>query len=192
MFLAAFTQRLEEILLQSLPVKDASVRPSADSSKLCKISLQIESTIPIIYWRFFSNLDHVRLSLSTFAMSQPHPHALALISLKPLKEHAHNIIINPNYAGFVSRLPDNTLALDVGHIHSQSHTTLASFGQHNADIVLQGKGISRLRCSFESDDLQTGIVCSMIDQRARLHKCLAGTQNLSSWAAIVESWGGEM
>jgi hypothetical protein len=88
----------------------------------------------------------------------PCPHPLALFSLKPKSDQAKDAVVYPSNSHLVSTLSDGTLALDIGfYICSQSHTTLATLGHNDTDIILEGSSIARLQCSFEID-LDTGVV----------------------------------
>lgn len=78
------------------------------------------------------------------------PHPLALFSLKPLNDHAHEVVTHPCNKHLVSILPDGTPALDIGfNIVSHPHNTLATLGRNDTDIFVEGSSISRLQCSFE-------------------------------------------
>ncbi|KAI1348384.1 kinase-like domain-containing protein [Xylaria sp. FL0043] len=87
-------------------------------------------------------------------MSRSQPHPLALFSLVPLNTRAHEVVADPSNAHLASRLPDDTLVLDIGHVRSKSPldtaTTLATLGR-DADILVSGSIISRVQCSFEID-----------------------------------------
>jgi len=94
-------------------------------------------------------------------MARPCPHPLALFSLFPYdgNERAKRLVPHPNNNHNVSTLSDGTLALDVGfHLRGKSSKTLATLGRGvDADIYVEGSGISRVQCSFEID-LDTGVV----------------------------------
>lgn len=94
-------------------------------------------------------------------MARPCPHPLALFSLFPYEgnERAERLVPHPNNHHNVSTLSDGTLALDVGfHLRGTSSKTLATLGRGvDADIYVEGSGISRFQCSFEID-LDTGVV----------------------------------
>jgi hypothetical protein len=86
---------------------------------------------------------------------------LVLFSLRPYhkNERAERLVRHPNNAYNVSTLSDSTLAIDVGfHLRGNSSKTLAILGRGvDADIYVEGSGISRVQCSFEID-LDTGVV----------------------------------
>ncbi|KAN0073555.1 hypothetical protein V8E54_008775, partial [Elaphomyces granulatus] len=85
----------------------------------------------------------------------------ALFSLRPYhkNERAERLVAHSNNGHNVSTLSDGTLALDVGfHLRGKSSKTLATLGRGvDADIYVEGSGISRVQCSFEID-LDTGVV----------------------------------
>lgn len=94
-------------------------------------------------------------------MARPCPHPLALFSLRPCEgnERAERLVSHPNNDHNVSTLSNGALALDVGfHLRGKSSKTLATLGRGvDADIYVEGSGISRIQCSFEID-LDTGVV----------------------------------
>lgn len=100
-------------------------------------------------------------SFYRYSMARPCPHPLALFSLFPYKgnERAERLVSHSNNNHNVSTLSDGTLALDVGfHLRGKSSKTLATLGRGvDADIYVEGSGISRVQCSFEID-LDTGVV----------------------------------
>ncbi|KAI0805623.1 kinase-like domain-containing protein [Xylaria sp. FL0064] len=87
-------------------------------------------------------------------MPRPQPHPLALFSLVPLNPRAQEVVADPGNAHLASRLTDDTLVLDIGHVRSVSPldtaTTLATLGR-DADILVSGSTISKIQCSFEID-----------------------------------------
>ncbi|KAI1076884.1 hypothetical protein F5B20DRAFT_554149 [Whalleya microplaca] len=101
-------------------------------------------------------------------MSHPAPHPLALFSLRPLNEQARDVVKHPFNKHFVSRY-ENTYALDIGHAQpiSGSNATLATLGR-NGDILLEGRSISKIQCSFEID-YETNIV--MFFDRSHSQTC---------------------
>jgi hypothetical protein len=93
-------------------------------------------------------------------MARPCPHPLALFSLRPFEnERAERLVSHPNNDHNASTLSNGALALDVGfHLRGKSSKTLATLGRGvNADIYVEGSGISRVQFSFEID-LDTGVV----------------------------------
>lgn len=100
-------------------------------------------------------------------MSQSHdhkecrrPHKDALFSLIPESEKAAYVVESEDNAHLVSLSSLNIKSFDIGfHINSQhSPKTLVTLGRDNCDILLKPQSISKLQCSFEIDDLDTGIV----------------------------------
>ena len=91
-------------------------------------------------------------------MARSCPHPLALFSLVAHAESAEAVIRDPANIHFVATMPDGKLGLDVGHILSKaaSNGTLVTIGR-NSDIVVRGRHISKLQCSFEMD-MSTGII----------------------------------
>ncbi|KAF2968349.1 hypothetical protein GQX73_g5203 [Xylaria multiplex] len=85
-------------------------------------------------------------------MPRPHPHPLAVFSLKPTNQRAYDVLAHPNNEHLVSRLKSGELVLDVGHVSSLSgnSSTLATMGR-DADITIPGASISKIHCSFEID-----------------------------------------
>ncbi|KAJ6143033.1 hypothetical protein N7471_002486 [Penicillium samsonianum] len=80
----------------------------------------------------------------------PNRHRLALFSLKPLNEHAKNVVNHPWNQHLTSKLTDGTIVLDIGfQIRSRSHHTLATLGRGDADIFVDGITIANIQCSFE-------------------------------------------
>ncbi|KAI0537195.1 kinase-like domain-containing protein [Xylaria digitata] len=86
-------------------------------------------------------------------MPRPHPHPLAVFSLKPTNQRAYDVLNHPNNEYLVSKLEGGELALDIGHVSSVSGvlTTLATLGR-DADITIPGASISKVHCSFEIDN----------------------------------------
>ncbi|CDM30302.1 hypothetical protein DTO013E5_9283 [Penicillium roqueforti] len=83
--------------------------------------------------------------------SFPHPHRLALFSLRPLNERAKNVASHPGNKHLTSKLNDGTIVLDIGfHIRSRSRHTIATLGRGgDADLFIEGFNISKIQCSFE-------------------------------------------
>ena len=89
------------------------------------------------------------------------PWQSALFSLIPLNDSATdavNDVVNKEYVSLSRKHQE--LSFDIGfHIDNKSSkNTLVTFGRNDCNIVLQDETISRLHCSFEMDDLDTGIV----------------------------------
>ena len=89
--------------------------------------------------------------------SQPDPEAL--FWLIPLNLLAENVVRDPRNSDHVA-LQGETPAFDVGfHVNPKRRHTLITLGRgSHADITVKGRSISRSQCSFEIDDLSTGIV----------------------------------
>ena len=88
------------------------------------------------------------------------PHPFALFWLVPDGDKAHEVVQDPQNSDLVSLTGYNERAFDIGfHIRPHSRNTLVTLGRdEKSDIVIQGKHISRHQCSFEIDDLETGVV----------------------------------
>ena len=85
---------------------------------------------------------------------------LALFSLVPDPENnqAKDVVAYSANSYLVSILSDGILALDIGfHICSRSCNTFATLGCNDTDIILVGRSIGRVQCSFEID-LDTSVV----------------------------------
>lgn len=83
----------------------------------------------------------------------------ALFSLVPLDEEADAVFDDPDNSDLVSILPSGRKVLDIGfHINPSSHNTLATLGRNDCDITIRHKEIAIKQCSFEIDDLSTGVV----------------------------------
>lgn len=91
----------------------------------------------------------------------PRPHEHALFSLIPLNQKAVDVVDAQENEHLVSlSVKAKRKSFDIGfQINSQySINTLVTLGRDNCDIFLKPKSISKLHCSFEIDDLDTGIV----------------------------------
>jgi len=89
------------------------------------------------------------------------PNEQALFSLIPKSQKAKLAVDDENNSHLVSMsLLNNVKSFDVGfHINSSHSTnTLATLGRNDCDIYLRPSSISRVQCSFEMDDLSSGIV----------------------------------
>ena len=89
------------------------------------------------------------------------PNIKALFSLVPLNRKADEAVDDENNSHLVSiSSKTNVRSFDIGfHINSQSSfNTLTTLGRDNCDIYLRSTTIARTHCSFEIDDLNTGIV----------------------------------
>ncbi len=98
------------------------------------------------------------------------PNIKALFSLVPLNEKAVMVVQDENNDHLVSMSWKlNVPSFDIGfHLNSQSSAnTLATLGRDNCDIHLRPTTIARTQCSFEIDDLNTGIV--MFYDRSHKH-----------------------
>lgn len=85
-------------------------------------------------------------------MPRPQHHPLALFSLQPLNNRAHNVVCHPSNIHLVSTLNDCSPVLDVGfNIRSKSCATLATLGRGDTDIFVEGSSIAKVQCSFEID-----------------------------------------
>ena len=98
------------------------------------------------------------------------PNIKALFSLVPLNLKAKVVVEDHNNNRLVSKSwESNVASFDIGfHLDSQfSANTLATLGRDNCDIHLRSTTIARTHCSFEIDDLNTGIV--MFYDRSHKH-----------------------
>ena len=89
------------------------------------------------------------------------PHRGALFSLIPVNAKADAVVQDVDNAHLVSSSwKHNVPSFDIGfHIGSQhSINTLVTLGRDDCDICLRPKAIARTQCSFEIDDLDTGII----------------------------------
>jgi len=85
----------------------------------------------------------------------------ALFSLIPDSKKALAAVNDENNSHLVSiSLKDNIPSFDIGfHINAHNSTnTLATLGRNDCDIYLRPSSISRIQCSFEVEDLSSGIV----------------------------------
>ena len=83
-------------------------------------------------------------------MPRPEHHPLALFSLIPKNGRAKAVLAHQCNKHLVSYLEDGTLALDIGHVRSNSgDTTLATLGRGDTDIFVEGSSIAKIQCSFE-------------------------------------------
>ncbi|RMZ85097.1 hypothetical protein DV738_g76, partial [Chaetothyriales sp. CBS 135597] len=88
-------------------------------------------------------------------MPRQSPHPLAFFSLVPLNNRATAVLGHPENAHLVSSFTDKKnnnsvlYGLDIGpFIGSKSRYTLATIGRCG-DVLVEGRGISRIHCSFE-------------------------------------------
>lgn len=89
------------------------------------------------------------------------PHKSALFSLVPTNSKARDVVNDENNDHLVSlSWQKKVRSFDIGfHINSQHSTnTLVTLGRNDCDISLKPVSISKFQCSFEIDDLNTGIV----------------------------------
>lgn len=101
------------------------------------------------------------MSLNHGHQEHRRPHKDALFSLLPLNNKAKNVVNAESNDHLVSySWKSNHKSFDIGfHISSQhSINTLVTFGRDDCDISLKPQSISKRHCSFEIDDLDTGIV----------------------------------
>ena len=104
------------------------------------------------------------------------PRPLAIFSLIALNEPAEAVITHRINGHLVSALDNGRLVLDIGHVHSKFHGTLAALGRDcDNDVVIEGASISRYQCSFEIDwesdvvwlfDKSTGNSTQVMGQKA--------------------------
>lgn len=104
------------------------------------------------------------------------PHKDALFLLIPENEKAEDVVESEDNAHLVSFSSGNIKCFDIGfHISSQhSPKTLVTLGRDNCDILLKPQSLSKLHCSFEIDDLDTGIVM-LYDRSHSLGTHVSGT-----------------
>lgn len=98
------------------------------------------------------------------------PNKQALFSLIPKSMKAKAAVDDENNSHLVSTsLKENVRSFDIGfHISGHNSTnTLATLGRNDCDIYLRPSSISRTQCSFEIDDLNSGIV--MLYDRSANH-----------------------
>ena len=110
------------------------------------------------------------MSLSRGNQESRRPNIQALFSLIPLNQKADEAVQDANNSHLVSiSSKSNVPSFDIGfHINSQSSfNTLTTLGRDNCDIYLRSNSIARTHCSFEIDDLNTGIV--MFYDRSHKH-----------------------
>lgn len=110
------------------------------------------------------------MSLSREHQGSRRPNIKALFSLIPLNRKAEEAVEDGNNNHLVSiSSKSNVPSFDIGfHINSQSSfNTLTTLGRDNCDIYLQSNSIARTHCSFEIDDLNTGII--MFYDRSHKH-----------------------
>ena len=107
------------------------------------------------------NSNHLGLRLS---------HPRAFFSLVPVNDKAETVVNSVNNSHLVSlSSKSKTPSFDIGfHINSQSPTnTLVTLGRDESDIQFTTSSIARNHCSFEVDDLQSGII--MLYDRSHHH-----------------------
>lgn len=86
------------------------------------------------------------------------PNPAALFWLVPANFEARKVAEDPVNRRRVACMQNGKLAFDIGfHVQQYSQTTLVTLGR-NGDIIIPGRHIRRCHCSFEIDDLATGIV----------------------------------
>lgn len=75
-----------------------------------------------------------------------------------MNPRAEAVLADPDNKHLVSQLKTDELALDIGHTRSTSgdNTTIATLGR-DGDIVVDGRSIAKIQCSFEID-LDTKVV----------------------------------
>ena len=119
------------------------------------------------------------MSLSRNQLRYRCPNKKALFSLVPVNEKAHDVVKDKDNDHLVSLSPDTHVAsFDIGfHIKSPFSTKpLATLGRDDCDITLRPTSITRTQCSFEIDDLNTGII--MFYDRSHKHNTqVAGTNS---------------
>ena len=82
--------------------------------------------------------------------SYPDPESSVLFHLKPRNKQAEQVVAHTSNEYLTSRLPDNTLVIDVGYQNSDSQDVIATMGRGNdAHIFVGGISISKVQCSFE-------------------------------------------
>ena len=108
------------------------------------------------------------------------PHKDALFSLIPMNKKAQNVVDAEDNEHLVSSSRKGHKSFDIGfHLNSQYSTnTLVTLGRDNCDILLKPTSISKLQCSFEIDDLDTGIV--MLYDRSHTHKTQVSSEKRSA------------
>ncbi len=103
----------------------------------------------------------------------------ALFLLVPNNPKAKSVVDAEDNEHLVSFSAKGDLkAFDIGfHINSQYSTnTLVTLGRDNCDIFLKPTSISKTQCSFEIDDLDTGIVM-LYDRSHSLSTHVSGKDN---------------
>lgn len=118
------------------------------------------------------------MSLSHYNQGCRRPHKDALFLLLPLNKKAEDVVESEDNAHLVSLSTKKIKCFDIGfHINSQhSPKTLVTLGRDSCDILLKPQTISKLHCSFEIDDLDTGIVM-LYDRSHSLGTHISGTDN---------------
>ncbi len=89
------------------------------------------------------------------------PNQQALFSLIPLNDKATAAVKDEDNSHLVSiSLETKVPSFDIGFHISGPHpnNTLVTLGRNDCDIYLRPSSISRIQCSFEVDDLNSGIV----------------------------------
>ncbi len=102
----------------------------------------------------------------------------ALFLLVPNNPKAESVVDAEDNEHLVSFSAKGVKAFDIGfHINSQYSTnTLVTLGRDNCDIFLKPTSISKIQCSFEIDDLNTGIVM-LYDRSHSLSTHVSGMNN---------------
>lgn len=94
-------------------------------------------------------------------------HGSALFCLIPLNKPAEHAVDHPNNRHLVARTTGGRRGLKVGSHKSETKHTLATLGRgQNADIFVEGAGISKIQCSFEIEPTSGAV---MLYDRSRLH-----------------------
>jgi hypothetical protein len=101
------------------------------------------------------------------SMPRSGPHPAALFSLIPRNDRAKAVVEHPSNSHLVWMSPAGVLGINIGfNVPSDSSNVLATLGRHNTNIYMEGRGISKLQCSFEIDP-DTGVV--MLYDRSTEH-----------------------
>ena len=106
------------------------------------------------------------------------PDKKALFSLIPANPKALDVVEDTHNDHLISWSPrSNVKSFDIGfHIDNRSSkNTLATLGRNGCNIYLKPSSISRVHCSFEIDDLDSGIV--MFYDRSHKHNTRVSGEN---------------
>ena len=107
------------------------------------------------------------------------PDKEAFFSLLPANEKAEDVVDAEDNEHLVSSSWENGIkSFDIGfHINSRySNNTLVTLGRDNCDIFLKPTSISKFQCSFEIDDLNTGVVM-LYDRSHTLKTRVSGSES---------------